>query len=129
MPALAAPPLLETDADGTVRVAGTGLKVRLLAGWFRYHGMGAAALTESFPALTREQAEASLAYYRRNRSTMDAEMDRREAEVGRARAEAGDSPFLRRLRLREDGRPPARVAPPPDADPILHGSQRSEGGR
>ena len=124
---VAAPPLLETGADGHLRVAGTGVKVRLLAGWRRYQGMTADDLLENFPQLTADQVAAALDHYRANRAAIDADLDRRAAEVERTRAEAGYSPLLRRLW--EEGRLPAHIPPPPNVDPVLHGSQRTQGDR
>ena len=123
MPAPADPPLLETGPDGTVRVAGTRIKVRLLAEWWRDGEPPVPEVLEYYPSLTVAQAEAALAHYRAHRSEMDVEINRRRAAVERDYAAAEYHPFLRRLW--NEGRLPAHVPPPPDADPSLRGPQRA----
>ena len=126
--ALAAPPLITTDAAGTAYVGTSRFKVRLLAEWWRDGEPPVAELRRDFPQLTAAEIAAALAHYRANRAAMDAEIDAANAEVERGRAAAGYSPFLRKLH--DQGRLPAEFAPPPDADPApfprtRHGSQRA----
>ena len=98
------PSHLAIGEDGIVRVAGTGLKVRLLAGHHRYHGYTAEQLTQAHVDLTLAQAHSVLAHYYDHKAEMDADMDRRNEMAERMRAEAGEPPFL--ARWRAEGRWP-----------------------
>ena len=109
-PPLLDPPLLDTDADGTARVAGTRIKVRLLAEWWREGELPIPEVREQYPGLTAEQVAAALDHYRAHRAAMDADIEADRTAVERDRAAAGYSPALRRLY--EQGRLPARYAPP-----------------
>jgi uncharacterized protein (DUF433 family) len=84
--------------DGQARVAGTGYKVRLMAGWHRFRGETADQMREGHPDLTMAQVYSVLAYYYDHKDEMDAEMDRKSAEAERMRLEAGESPVAKRLR-------------------------------
>ncbi len=85
--------------DGQARVAGTGYKVRIMAGWHRYHGYTPEQIqSDGHPELTLAQVYSVFAYYYDHKAEMDAEMDRDEAEVERMRAEAGEPPFVARMK-------------------------------
>ena len=84
--------------DGQARVAGTGYKVRLMAGWHRYRGETPEQIQQGHPDLTMGQVYSVLAYYYDHKEEMDAEMDRKEAEAECMRAEAGESPVVKRLK-------------------------------
>ena len=84
--------------DGQARIAGTGYKVRLMAGWHRYRGATAEQMQQGHPDLTMAQVYSVLAYYYDHKEEMDADMDRREAEMERMRQEAGESPFVKRMK-------------------------------
>jgi len=92
------PSHLAIGEDGIVRVAGTGLKVRLLAGHHRYHGYTAEQLTQAHVDLTLGQAHSVLAYYYDHKAEMDADMDRRNEMAERMRAEAEETPFVTRMK-------------------------------
>ena len=84
--------------DGQARIAGTGYKVRLMAGWHRYRGETPEQMQQGHPDLTMAQVYSVLAYYYEHKEEMDADMDRREQEVERMRAEAGEPPFVARMK-------------------------------
>ncbi len=85
-------------ADGQARVAGTGYKVRLLAGEHRHRGYTAEQIQKAHPDMTLAQAHSVLAYYYDHKAEMDADMDQREADAERMRREAGEPPFVARLK-------------------------------
>jgi uncharacterized protein (DUF433 family) len=84
--------------DGIARVAGTGYKVRLLAGEHRYRGYDAHQIQKAHPDLTLGQVHSVLAYYYDHKAEMDADMDRLEQMAERMRQEAGESPFVKRMK-------------------------------
>lgn len=86
------------DDNGTAYVAGTGYKVRLLAGEHRYRGADAEQIQKAHPDLTLAQAHSILAYYYDHKAEMDADMDRREEMVRKMRSEAGEPPFVTRMK-------------------------------
>lgn len=85
------------DDNGVAKVAGTGYKVRLLAGEYR-RGDSPERIQSNHPDLTLGQVYAVLAYYHDRKTEMDADMDRRTAEVERMREEAGEPPFVARMK-------------------------------
>lgn len=86
------------DENGTAYVSGTGYKVRILAGEHRYHGANAEQIRKAHPEMTLAQAHSVLAYYYDHKAEMDADMDRREEMVAKMRAEAGEPPFVARMK-------------------------------
>ena len=83
-----APSHIEIDDKGVARIAGTRMKVRMIAEDRRYHGRTPEQMREDWPHLSLAQIYAALSYYYAHQAEMDAEMDRLEAEVERMRAEA-----------------------------------------
>src|SRR4051812_44184567 len=103
-----APSHIEIDDTGVAHIAGTRMKVRMLAAARRYQGRTPEQIHEDWPDLSLAQVYAALAYYYAHQAEMDAEMDRVEAEVERMQGEAGPPPFTRaelEQRLRERPRP------------------------
>ncbi len=78
---------------GRPRIAGTGVSIRRIAGWYKL-GQTAQEIATQIPHLTLAQVHAALAYYLANQATMDAEMaaeaalyDRLAREHAAARAQ------------------------------------------
>ncbi len=70
------------DRDLTVRggrpkVAGTGITVARIAGWYKA-GLTPDEIAMEYPHLTLAQVHAALAYYHSNRSDIDADLARDE---------------------------------------------------
>jgi uncharacterized protein (DUF433 family) len=84
------------DETGIARVAGTGYKVRLLTQEY-LRGDSPERIQRNHSDLTLGQIYSVIAYYNDHKEEMDADMDRREKEVERMRAEAGESPIAKRL--------------------------------
>ncbi len=75
---------------GRPRIAGTGISVRRIAGWYKL-GQNAEEIATQIPHLTLAQVHAALAYYLANQETMDAEMAAEQAEADRLEREHRDS--------------------------------------
>ena len=75
---------------GRPRIAGTGVSVRRIAGWYN-QGMVPEEIATEIPHLTLAQVHAALAYYHANRDEMDAEMATEKAEADRLEREHGES--------------------------------------
>ena len=71
---------------GRPRIAGTGISVRRIAGWYKL-GQNAEEIATQIPHLTLAQVHAALAYYLANQATMDAEMAAEQAEADRLERE------------------------------------------
>jgi uncharacterized protein (DUF433 family) len=92
------PSYIVIGEDGQARVAGTGYKVRIMAGWHRFRGDGPEEMQQGHPDLSMAQVYSVLAYYYDHKEELDADMDRREQEMERMRAEAGEPPFVARMK-------------------------------
>ncbi len=75
---------------GRPRIAGTGVSVRRIAGWYKL-GMSPEEIATEIPHLTLAQVHAALAYYLANRDQMEAEMAAEEAECDRLEREHRES--------------------------------------
>ncbi len=81
--------LIEQTPDvcgGRPRIAGTGVSVRTIAGWYKM-GMTPEEIATEIPHLTLAQVHAALTYYHANREPMDAEMAAERAEAERLERE------------------------------------------
>jgi uncharacterized protein (DUF433 family) len=81
--------LIAQDAGicgGRPRIAGTGVSVRRIAGWYRL-GQTPEEIAAQIPHLSLAQVLAALTYYNANREDMDAEMVLEEAEADRLEQE------------------------------------------
>ena len=58
---------------GRPKIAGTGLTVRRITGWYKM-GMTAEEITFEYPHLTLAQVNAALAYYHANREEIEADI-------------------------------------------------------
>ena len=63
---------------GRPRVAGTGVTVQRIVGWYRL-GLNAEEIAELFGHITVGQVYAALAYYHANRGEIDADLAAEEA--------------------------------------------------
>jgi len=75
---------------GRPRIAGTGVSVRRIAGWYKL-GLTPEEIATQIPHLTLAQVHAALAYYHANRDEMDAQMAAEEAEADRLEREHRES--------------------------------------
>ena len=75
---------------GRPRIAGTGVSIRRIAGWYKL-GLTPKEIATQIPHLSLAQVHAALAYYHANRDEMDAEMAAEEAEADRLEREHRES--------------------------------------
>jgi uncharacterized protein (DUF433 family) len=62
---------------GRPKIAGTGLTVRRLVGWYKM-GMAPEEISFEYPHLTLAQVHAALAYYHANREEIEADIAQEE---------------------------------------------------
>ncbi|MGH2354362.1 MAG: DUF433 domain-containing protein [Chloroflexota bacterium] len=65
---------------GRLRIAGTGVTVRRIVGWYRL-GLNPEEIADQIGHLTLAQIHAALAYYHANRAEIDADIAAEEAEI------------------------------------------------
>ena len=75
---------------GRVRIAGTGVSVRRVAGWYK-RGLTPEEIATEIPHLSLAQVHAALAYYHANRDEMDAELEAEKLEADRLEREHRES--------------------------------------
>jgi uncharacterized protein (DUF433 family) len=63
---------------GRPKIAGTGVSVSRIAGWYRL-GLTAEEIALEYPHLTLAQVHGSLAYYHANREEIEADLAQEEA--------------------------------------------------
>jgi uncharacterized protein (DUF433 family) len=73
--------------SGRPRVAGTGVTVRRIVGWYKL-GLSAEEITAEIPHLTLAQVYAALTYYHANREAIEADIAAEEAEAARLETES-----------------------------------------
>ncbi len=71
---------------GHPRVAGTGVTVRRIVGWYKL-GLSPEEIVVEIPHLTLAQVYAALAYYHANREEVEADITAEEVEVERLERE------------------------------------------
>jgi uncharacterized protein (DUF433 family) len=71
---------------GRPRVAGTGVTVRRIVGWYKL-GLSPEEIISEIPHLTLAQVYAALAYYHANREEVEADITAEEVEVERLERE------------------------------------------
>lgn len=76
-----------SEKGGRPHIAGTGVTVQRIAGWFRM-GFTAEEIASKMPHLSMEQVYAALAYYFANRAEIEALLGQEEATYDRLAAEA-----------------------------------------
>lgn len=91
-------PLIEEDRRGVAYVAGTTTKVTEIVLNQRWSGDAPEALQRNMPHLSLPQIEAALAYYEDHRGKLDEQIEAARWFAERLEAEAGESPFARRMR-------------------------------
>jgi uncharacterized protein (DUF433 family) len=72
---------------GRPRVAGTGVTVRRIVGWYKL-GLSAEEITTQIPHLTFAQVYAALTYYHANREAIEADIAAEDAEAARLETES-----------------------------------------
>ena len=75
---------------GRPRIAGTGVSVRRIVGWYKL-GLTPEEMATEIPHLDLAQVHAALAYYHANRDEIDAAMAAEEAEADRLEREHRES--------------------------------------
>lgn len=75
---------------GRVCIAGTGVSVRRIVGWYN-QGLTPEEIVAEIPHLSLAQVHAALAFYHANRDHVDAEMAAEEAEYDRLEREHRES--------------------------------------
>lgn len=89
---------VERNEAGIPIIAGTTMKViELVTGQIAY-GWSPEEMQFQHPYLNMSQIYSALAYYWDNKQELDADIKRREEYAERSRLEAGESPFVARLR-------------------------------
>jgi uncharacterized protein (DUF433 family) len=87
-------PYLEKDEKGIVRIQNSRIKVKHLAGYYRYYGYSVEYLHDQFPHLPKAAIYSAMAYYFANQWEIDAEMDA-SAKYAEEMMEKLDSPDLK----------------------------------
>ena len=75
---------------GRPRIAGTGVSVRRIVGWYKL-GLTPEEIVIEIPHLDLARVHAALAYYHANREVMDAAMAAEEAEADQLERECRES--------------------------------------
>jgi len=70
---------------GRVRIAGTGVSVRRIAGWYKL-GRSPEEIADQYGHLSLAQVYAALSYYHANRDEIDADLSQDDAEYDRLAA-------------------------------------------
>jgi uncharacterized protein (DUF433 family) len=89
---------VQIDANGTLIIAGTTLKVVELVMAQLAYGWSPEELYFQHPYLTLGQIHSALAYYWDHKADLDADIERRWQFGELARQEAGPSPLVAKLR-------------------------------
>ena len=92
------PARIVLDEEGVPVVAGANTKVVEIVSHWKAYDETPEEITASLPHLGIEQVEAALEYYRAHEEEIDADIERRLAEVDRLRDEMGQPPVVERLR-------------------------------
>lgn len=79
---------------GRPKIAGTGLTVRRIVGWYKM-GMSADEITLEYQHLTLAQVHAALAYYHANREEIEADIAEEQAASESWEREVGSLPRQR----------------------------------
>ena len=91
---------IEPNAEGEPIIAGTRIKVRMIALDRIAHGWDAEGIQRHHPELSLGQIHSALAYYFDHKQEMDRDIADRHERATRLRAAAGESPGRRKLRER-----------------------------
>jgi uncharacterized protein (DUF433 family) len=91
---------IECNAEGEPVIAGTRIKVRMIALDRIAHGRDAEEIQRQHPDLTLGQIRSALAYYYDHSDEMDRDIARRHQQVQALRDAQDESPGRRKLRER-----------------------------
>ena len=89
--------LIERDPairGGRPKIAGTGLTVRRLVGWYKM-GMTPEEIALEYPHLTLAQVHAALAYYHANREEIEADIAEEDVAATRWQQQISNGPAKR----------------------------------
>jgi len=89
---------IEINEKGQAVIAGTRIKVRMIALDRIAYGWDAEEIQQQHPDLSLGQIHSALAYYYDHKEEMDRDIALRDARVEEWRAAEGESPGRRRLR-------------------------------
>lgn len=92
-------PPLETDVNGTIRVAGTRVTLETLLDFY-HQGHSADDLFEAFPTVPLADIHTVIGYYLRHRGEVDAYLQANEREAEEIRRQVEAMPGNRALRQR-----------------------------
>lgn len=90
---------VQLDDNNVPIIAGTTMKVVELVMAQIAYGWSPEELHFQHPYLTMSQIHSALAYYWDNKEELDLDIQRRGESAQKLRQEAGESPFVARLRL------------------------------
>ena len=76
---------------GWPKIAGTGLTVRRIVGWYKM-GMTPEDIALEYPHLTLAQVHAALAYYHANREEIDGDISQDEAAAAQWERQLAEDP-------------------------------------
>jgi uncharacterized protein (DUF433 family) len=96
--AVVAPPQIIVDENGVAWIEDTTTKVIELALTKKVTGWTPEKLQAELPHLSLAQIHAALAFYHANRDELDREIERRKTWAEEMAAQAGESPFVKRMR-------------------------------
>jgi uncharacterized protein (DUF433 family) len=96
--ATAVPSCVVLDESGVAWIENTTTKVIEVALTKHTSGLTPEELQEELPHLSVAQVYAALAYYYAHKAELDAEIERRKQWAEEMAAQAGESPFAKRLR-------------------------------
>jgi uncharacterized protein (DUF433 family) len=88
---------IQVDEKGVARIDGSRMKVKHIA-VEKSQGMSEEEIQKAHPFLSMAQIYAALSYYYDHKAEIDARIQRDEREYQRLRAEAGEAPFVKRMR-------------------------------
>ncbi len=91
---------IELNAEGEAIIAGTRIKVRMIALDRISHNWDAEEIQRHHPDLSMGQVHSALAYYYDHKEAMDGEIETRHERIAILRAGAAESPGRRKLRER-----------------------------
>jgi uncharacterized protein (DUF433 family) len=97
--ATAVPSCIVLDEKGVAWIEDTATKVMEVALTKRVSGLTPEQLQEELPHLSVAQIYSALAYYYAHKDELDAEIERRKQWAEQMAAQAGESPFVKRLRV------------------------------
>jgi uncharacterized protein (DUF433 family) len=86
------------DEQGVPWIDGANTKVAELVEEVKAHGWSPEVLAYQHPHLTLGQVHSALAYYWDHQEEVEADLERREAQVEEIRREVGEHPLIGKLR-------------------------------